>query len=238
MHPTDLWHQLHLPRPQVAWLCLIAILLAVSAQAQRNKPINLENYEKAHRLRYGFQLGAFNSIMSVDSELRDDTLSLVRAAHSPGFLLGFILNINFDDELWSFRLLPNISFYERQVEYFYRTGEREVQIVDMAMIEIPMVFKYRSLRRRNHRMYLIGGFNFNIQAGGAAQDVRNLSIRRNNAEITYGFGIDLYNTYFKLAPEIRFAHGLVNLHQEAANLYNRNISGMYTHRVSLVFNFE
>ena len=239
MHPIDIWNQFDISRQKVG-LVLLLVFWGYTATAQRtpNNAINLQNYEKAHTLRYGFQLGTYNSLVTLNTRLADTSITHIGAKHSPGFLLGFILNVNFKDELWSLRFLPNISFYERQIEYQYSNGDNDLQVIDMAMIEVPMVFKYKSLRRKNHRVYMMGGLSFNLQAGGTKGDPRTLNLLRQNVEATYGFGFDIYNHYFKFSPELRFSHGLNNILASANNEFNANLNSVYTHRVALIFNFE
>jgi hypothetical protein len=226
---------------------------AVSAQSTRRKKaveINFERYDEVmrddkpnkKRHHYGFQLGAFSSRtvvnMSGKMSLDNDTILKVSSPSSSGFLLGFIFNVKLSDELWNFRFLPNVSFYERQMKFNYSNGKSVVQNSEAAMFELPFLFKYQAVRRLNSRFYLVGGLSLATQVGGKRDDPRFLNYKRENIEIVYGVGADLYFRYFKFAPEIRFSHGLEDLHKRGNNLFSQSLDRVSTHRVALVLNFE
>ncbi len=228
------------------------VFVQVNAQSSRRTravEINFERYdelidpEKRHKRRhYGFQLGVFNSQMVINTSgkfgLDGDTLVRVSAPATTGFLLGFIFNVKLNDELWNLRLLPNVSFYDRQMRYDFTTRKTETQSAEVAMFEMPVMVKYQAVRRLNSRFYIGGGLNLATQVGGKRDDPRFLSYNRENAEVIYAVGADLYFRYFKFAPELRFAHGLGNMLRPANNLYSQSLDRLTTHRVALVLNFE
>ncbi len=194
------------------------------------------------RHHYGFQLGAFSSQsvvnMSGNMSLDKDTISRVSTPSSVGFLLGFIFNVKLSDELWNFRFLPNVSFYDRQVRFDYTNGSSKSQSSEAAMFELPFLFKYQAIRRLNSRFYLIGGLALSTQVGGKRDDPRFLSYKRENVELVYGIGADLYFRYFKFGPEIRFSHGLADMHKRGSNIFSQSLDRVTTHRVALILNFE
>ncbi len=89
-------------------------------------------------------------------------------------------------------------------------------------------------------MYMAAGFVPSIKVGGRRrkEDPKRLGIDDVNLEITYGIGFDLYQSFFKFAPEIRFSHGLKDMIFQNGSNFGRNIERITTHRVSIFLNFE
>jgi hypothetical protein len=221
---------------------LIGTYTNVSAQ-RTGRVLNLPNYDN-RKIHYGFQIGLFNSTLNARPTETygqlGDTVRYFQGNSNFGFSLGFILNLKLKDELWSVRFLPNVAFYENSVSLEYKGGRKASVPLQATLVELPLVFKYRSLRRRNHRFYLIGGGSVGFQVGGKrpGQDKRNLSLSEGNYEVTYGIGTDLYFTMFKFAPEIRFSHGLTNVMTQNDGFYGKNIDYITTHKIALILNFE
>lgn len=170
-----------------------------------------------------------------------DTLKVINTVPSIGFTTGFILNVRLFDYL-DFRLLPTVSFYQRYIEFENKSGVRNVELKQstFSFIELPMMIKFKSQRRNNSRMYLIGGIKPALEVGSKKKEIQDDRLRSNvfDFNIEYGCGFDLYYPLFKFSPEIRFSHGLVNLKVSDPNEYARSISSMLTHTVTLYFNFE
>jgi hypothetical protein len=55
-----------------------------------------------------------------------------------------------------------------------------------------------------------------------------------------GLGFDLYFRYFKFSPEIRFSHGMMNLHQEgySDNRMAGAISDIRRKSITVYLNFQ
>ena len=134
-----------------------------------------------------------------------DTVYSVEADWSPGFSLGFIVNYRITD-LLDFRLTPKVAFYEHKLRYRY-TDETptEEKLVETTMVELPILLKYKSERRGNIRMYMVGGVKPALEASGKKQ-VENrsssLGVTGTNLSLEAGFGFDLYYPLFKFSPEV------------------------------------
>lgn len=217
----------------------------------RNKPkkeINLPNYDEK-LLHYGFFLGLNYdrvNIRHASAFFNDSIYKSVTPIGEAGFSLGFLMNVRLHDQL-AFKIVPSVGFYTRTLEYRlnyldslnFITEMESKKTAEMSMIETQFLLKYRSLRRKNTRMYLVGGFKPSVRAGGRRSDGSNqrLSVSRFDFSVEYGAGLEIYFPYFKWSPEIRFSHGLININ-EGNGFYNRPIASMLTHTVSLYFFFE
>jgi len=141
---------------------------------------------------------------------------------------------------FDFRVLPGVAFYTRAVQYTFAKGFTSNQTEESVFIEIPLMLKYKSQRRKNHRLYMVGGMKPGIEAGAKKFQKTNDQLRTNTIDlcIEYGFGIDLYFQFFKFAPEIRFSHGFNNLLNNDPNIYSQSLSKLTTHTITLYLFFE
>jgi hypothetical protein len=215
--------------------------------AQRQKTKNLPFYDEK-KLHYGFLIGLHQSRLHIQqySELfanRDDldTLKAANPLISPGFSLGIITNFRLGNELWNLRFVPNVTFYERSTKYTFNGGSIINDLTESTFIELPLLVKYKSVRRNNTRLYMIGGFAYNIKVAGRKEllDEHLLTTDR-NWEIQYGFGWDRYLDLFKFALELRFSHGIPNVLNitDSKQQLAEPIGRLTTHKVTLYLNFE
>jgi hypothetical protein len=219
----------------------------------KRKGQNLVAYDERF-LHYGFFLAVNKSQFRVKtsnyfllqqqdtSKIKDSSALLVmNSVPSLGFTTGFILNFRIADFL-DFRLLPTVSFYQRYIEFENLKKVRNVELKQstFSFIEIPMMLKFKSVRRNNSRMYMLGGIKPALEVGSKKNEIQNNRLRANvfDFNVEYGCGFDLYYPLFKFSPEIRFSHGFSNLRVNDPNEYARSIQSMLTHTVTLYFNFE
>jgi len=228
--------------------CLLAGQAALAQQkiAQQNKP----DYDEK-RVHYGFYLALpltkyqLQHSQEYINQLDVDEGMKVNAKISPGFYTGLVLNVRLAEYLDA-RFVPGVGFYGREVEYVnVRNGQGEledqVQSINSTTVELPLLLKYKSKRRTNYRMYLVGGIKPGIDLGGgqSAEDKENaLVVDKFDLALEYGVGVDIFYPFFKLAPELRFSHGLLNQHVANESVYNNSLQKLTNHNVSLIFFFE
>ncbi len=201
---------------------------------------NIPHYDDRF-LHYGFTLGLNGTrFRPMASDLLfTDSITSVRSRPAGGFDLGFVMNMRLS-RYFDFRLLPGVAFYTRAVQYNFKNGFKSNQSAESVFIETPMLLKYKSQRRRNHRLYMVGGIKPCIEAGAKKNEKTKAELRTRNFDVNieYGFGVDLYFQFFKFAPELRFSHGLSNLLINDPNVYSQSLLKLTTHTVSLYFFFE
>ncbi|MEM1135146.1 MAG: outer membrane beta-barrel protein [Bacteroidota bacterium] len=262
MQTFNIWDKFNLRWAKVIVVVILFINVASPLFAQRNGSgltLRRLNYDEK-KMHYGFQIGIFTTNLNINhsehfAQGLDSAVAISPNRHV-SFSLGFIVNRSLGNELWDIRLLPNVSFYAHSVEYFFDSdqvsgneggenlseGTKELVLIENAttFFELPIMFKYKSIRRKNHRFYLIGGVTGSIGVGGkkGGEDPRNLGLNNYNFEVSYGIGYDGYMQFFNFAPEIRFSHGLVNALKSNDNIYTNNLDRITTHKVSLYLNFE
>ena len=146
------------------------------------------------------------------------------------------------------RLLPTVSFYQRYVDYYYNfdslrgntTPSTQLNQSTFSFIELPLLLKYKSVRRKNTRLFVTAGVKPGMEVGAKRKEIDPSLLRANSLDLAveYGFGIDLYYPLFKFSPEIRFSHGLLNMRVNDNNHYANSLKTMTTHTVTFFLNFN
>ena len=243
MQVTHLWHKLYLHRHKIVFaLALLACTLTAEAQkntwVQKNNP----NYDNK-KLTYGFLIALHSSIYQVQYSDKFithpfDTVHSINPSWTSGFSLGFIVNYRITEFL-DVRLTPQVSFYEQQVQYRYTDERVDNQRIESTMVEFPVLLKYKSERRGNIRMYMVGGVKPAIEASGKKSDSgETLEVANSNMSLEAGFGFDLYYPLFKFSPELRFSRGIVNVLGNPNNVYGQPLHRMNTNTITLYFMFQ
>ncbi len=243
MQTAHFWNKFHLHGKKIA-IGLFLMILCQQAFGQRDRSINLPNYDNRW-LHYGFYIGVEGfqyklkySDLFIMPEM-DSVLSINPASTVGPVNIGFVVNFRLAEFL-NLRLVPKFGINERKVEYNYR-NRSETQVIETVEMEFPLLLKYKSVRRGNYRMYLVGGINPSIRVGGK-KDLNSegdrLSIKDSDLSIELGFGLDVYYPFFKFSPEIRFSRGIVNNLSSETNFYTKGIERLTSNSVSLYLYFE
>ncbi|MDH4089524.1 MAG: PorT family protein [Cyclobacteriaceae bacterium] len=205
---------------------------------ERNNP----NYDNK-KLTYGFLIGLHTSIYQINySDVfvtqQFDTLFSVNSSWSSGFSLGFIVNYRLS-EFVDLRLTPEVAFYEQKVRYQFTDETFEDALVESTMVEFPVLLKYKSERRGNIRMYMIGGVKPGIEASGKKDKTKaELEVKSMNLSLEAGFGFDLYYPLFKFSPEIRFSRGIIDVLGTRNNEFGQPLQRINTNTITVYFLFQ
>jgi len=215
----------------------------VQAQ-QKIKKINLSNHD-AKSMHYGFHLSLNvakfkleHSQYYVDSVYKPDG-STIFSKGTPGFNIDFVLNKKITDYV-DLRFLPGVGFYSRTLTFKNAEGDESTQEFGITAAEFPLLFKFKSERRKNVRLYVVGGAKAAVNVGNKKRGdaATALEINANDFAVEYGVGVDLFYPFFKFAPEIRFSNGLTNLRAPGRNLGARSLDRVTTNTVTLYLFFE
>jgi hypothetical protein len=247
MHTSYIWNKLHLYGPKIIVVLIVLLSIGHEGFSQKKRWVNKNNpnYDQ-RKLSYGFLIGLHSTAYQIKYSDKFvthdfDTVYSVEPGWSPGFSLGFIVNYRLTD-LLDFRITPKVAFYEHTLRYLY-TDETttEEKLVETTMVELPFLLKYKSERRGNVRMYMVGGVKPSLEASGK-KDMENasttLGIKGMNLSLDAGFGFDLYYPLFKFSPEIRFSRGIVNVLENTTNKYGQPLERLNTNTVTLYLLFQ
>ena len=245
MQFTYLWNKLHLHRYKIIGSVLL-ILCALHSQAQKTRWVekNNPNYDNK-KLTYGFLIGIHSSIFQIKYSdrfvTRDlDTVSAFLPSLSSGFSLGFIVNYRLTEFL-DLRITPEVAFYENKVRYQFTNDPPIDEAVENTIVEFPILLKYKSERRGNIRMYMVGGIKPGIEASGKKnvdQTRPTLEVKETHLNLEAGFGFDLYYPLFKFSPEIRFSRGIVDILGNKNNEYGQPLQRVNTNTITLYLLFQ
>lgn len=226
--------------------------LCLPSSAQIKSRINLSYYDE-HKIHFGFLMGLNYSTFRLQHSpefSQMDTVAEVYSTGGPGFQLGFIVNYRLG-EYFDLRALPQVSFYERRINYRFNfdndstsstfgTFPMAQAVFESSIIELPILFKYKSHRRGNTRLYMVGGLKASFEVGAKRRQQRNDQIAQRSfgLSLDYGIGLDRYFPLFKLAPELRFSLGITEMFKKDDNLFSAPVQSIRPYTVSLSFLFE
>jgi len=236
-------HDLHRSKIIVGILLLLCVTAQeIQAQGIGYKRKHLEYYDDKP-IHYGILFAVpFTRFTLRHNEdfVPKDSAFLVQSPTKAAFRMGFTVNA-YLDERFDLRTTPSVSLYERQVKFSYPGGTEKIENRESTWIEIPLLLKYKSQRRGNSRMYLIGGMTFGIETNvkrSKGSGAGTLATKSSDLTVDYGIGFEQFFEFFKLAPELRFSHGLTNIFQPSKNSLGAGLDKMSTHTVTLYLNFE
>ena len=259
-------HQLHLHGHQIkrlAVLGLLALLLPTAALAQRKasakvkrnakgvvKSITVKNLP-AYDERW-FHPGMYVAFTASRFTIEQSATYIANrnvtanSIISPSLGVGFIADARLGGAHSPFilRFAPGVNFLTRKVEFRprgYPSPDSIVtQEVTATVVQFPLLVKYQSDRRRNTRLYMIAGLSPSLTASSRRSDPLRNQLRALDGDLTleYGVGLDLFYPLFKLAPELRFSHGLRNLLVPHNDVFSRSLQSMSTNSVTLYINIQ
>ena len=244
MQTINPWYKFDLRWRKVALLLIVCVGIGHSASAQNSPTDNLINYEDQW-IHYGFLLGIHSSKYVIrHSEFFTspamDTVHSIVPGNLGGFKLGFVINMRISKYL-DFRMLPTVGFYENDLTYRFTNGISQRELKDATMVELPLLLKYKSARRGNLGMYMVGGINPSFEAAGKGdeEDVgQKLELRNWNIAIDVGVGLDMYFAFFKFSPEIRYSYGLRNMLTDDPNDFSVGLDKLTTQNLGIFLTFE
>ena len=219
-------------------LPFLLLFIGTSAFSQGNLP-----YADGRFVHLGFFLGTnlmdFNVLPTSNDSVRASALT-------PGFSVGAIGDMRINKYL-NLRFTPGLHFGTRKLDYSFSSGNESTS-VNSVFVCIPAYLKYSAERYHNYRPYLIGGGGIYIDLG--TDDTKPIVLKPFNVFTEFGVGCDLYFSYFKLSPELKFAIGFNDIYKPYVNpdplnspdavkqMFNSPISKLTTKMLTLSFNFE
>lgn len=237
---------------------LILVMMLCPILMAQNNP-----YVDDKLIHFGFSLGvnftAYGVTESMDSvaiyqngQPVNEICHVRQSGLMPGFSVGFITDLRLSEH-WNLRITPGLTFSSRTLKYLTESGHAVQDGLDSGdkidvlaiPIQIPVFLKWSGNREGNYRPYILLG-------GGAGYNVfpdrkKPVCQKGWDAFIEAGFGINLYFSWFKFCPEIRYQIGFMDQLMHAGErpeitetnaFYSNAIDRLTNHTISIVFNFE
>lgn len=145
-----------------------------------------------------------------------DSVHPERGSVYPGINIHLALNFRLN-QFFDIRLLPGISFGQRNVNYSSGGLNDTVfspQKIESSFIEVPLQLRY-GWRMQNIKPYIVGGINYryDFYAQEKYRLERPVYLRLNRPDLYYeaGAGVGFYLRGLKLALELKMSNGLSDM---------------------------
>jgi hypothetical protein len=212
-----------------------------------DEPRNLPRYDK-RRIHFGFTLGINSSDFVIDrvGDLKiRDTIYSVESESVSGLNLGILSDLRIGDN-FDIRFIPTLSFGQRNLNYHFIYNDSVESFtqknIESTYLEFPLIFKFKSQRRNNYRVYVLAGAKYAIdmvsQAKVKSKEKDVVKLLRNDYGYEVGIGFDFYLSYFKFSPEIKMYNGLRNLILKENTQFVTPIDALYAKTFVISFMFE
>jgi hypothetical protein len=173
----------------------------------------------------------------------NDSINVAESLRGQGFNLGGIVNLKVGQYV-DFRLQPTLSFTERLIAYSAPDLSRQSyrRSIQAVLFEIPFHLRYKSEPYNDKRFFLVSGVKYGIDVANdsRSRDVADLiKISPSDFMFEIGAGIQFFFPYFIFSPEIKYSHGLGNIHVADPLLPQSTIiDRLISRSITISFHFE
>lgn len=256
MHTINLWHQHHLCGIKAIGLSLAFFLLVSGTAIAQNRMATIGNNQTEYDkklLHYGFYIAPkvtwlkHTPSQSFQPFAPNALVKSIKSEPKPGLSVGFVINLAVEQYL-DLRFLPGVTIDERILNYTFANDtlgklfpEGDEILGNTTYIDLPFVLKYKSKRRGNMRVYMLGGIKPSIEVGSNLKERDPSQFRIKGSDVTFeaGLGLDLYYPLVKFSPELRFSKGISDLKNPGdRNVYMNSVKRISSQTVSLILYFE
>ena len=195
-------------------------------------------------IHFGFLLG----MNAMDFTVTPNNMARVSNLN-PGFSVGIISDLRLNRYL-NLRFTPTLHFGERTLTYAFKSGKGDsINSLNISSIPIslPIYLKYSAERKGNYRPYLIWGGGVSYDLATKANADNPVLLKPIDFYTEFGVGCDIYFSFFKLAPELKYSMGFNNIltpgsQRLGLSPYNQQFSNdllsLTSRMITLTFNFE
>ncbi len=227
---------------------LLFVSLIFKGQEAASPRGNLPNYY-SQRLNFGFTLGInrTNFIITPANHLEQyDSLKTIQSHPKLGFNLGIVSELKLHKYL-TLRFVPNLSFAERNLEYYFEGHDTIVRVksIESTFLNFPLDLKLRSARVKNVAAYLLGGAGYSLDLASKRKTVNGsdpneqiVKLQRDDFSYEAGAGIDIFLEYFKLAIEGKLTMGTKNLLIKDNTIYSNSVDKLNSKIFLISITFE
>ena len=204
---------------------------------------------------FGFALSINQSgnyiLKSSSWEFSNDSLNELIVNSKPGFTLGVISSINFNENCKLRFAIPSLSFQERVLSYTYLnpSGGETVSYfksLQPVYLDFPALIKFRTDRINNYAVYGITGLRFGIDMAsdieaeniGLPRDEQIVKLKKTDFGFEVGGGFDFFLQYFKLGLELKLGVGMMNIHQNENTHFDNPIDALRSKVWTFSITFE
>ncbi|MEM1325943.1 MAG: outer membrane beta-barrel protein [Bacteroidota bacterium] len=147
--------------------------------------------------------------------LESDSIVGIESVSGPGFNLGIVTNLKVGD-YFDLRLLPTLSFGERNLVYNRESRLRPVDTrkVSSVFVEMPFHVRYKSEPFNDMRLFVVAGmkYSFDVASDSKTRQASEfVKISPTDFAVEAGFGAQFFFPYFIFSPEFKTSFGMNNI---------------------------
>lgn len=232
-------------------LILLLIVLCGCVGHSWGQAFNLINFDQ-DKYHYGIQIGytqsKFDLQFTEDPEIRE-AIQGVTSYYNPGFHITVVGDMGLGKYV-SLRALPGVTLITRNMTYNWAPVYFEQhptldkkRSVESVYGELPVEFKFKSLRWRDFRPYLTAGMSYGFDFASLRKNRNNtneaiIRLAPSDLKYTTGIGFDFFLKYVKFAIELKAGFGLLDLRVPSDDYYTVSIDKMKSRTFTVSFTFE
>ncbi|MCD7710242.1 MAG: PorT family protein [Porphyromonadaceae bacterium] len=226
---------------------LFYLSVVVSVAAQQSKVQRLPFIDQ-RRFHFGFSVGTHIQDLALrhTGAVTEDgeTWFAEVPSFSPGFNVGLVGDLYLCN-YFDLRFTPTLFFGDKTVELREENSDTRQKVnLKSTYIMMSVDLKYRAKRLNNYCPYLLLGVAPTIDISKKKNDLLRLDTYDTYLEV--GVGCDVYLSFFKLIPELKFCIGLSDVLRHDRNdlvdpldiKYSQAIKKALSRLVVLSFYFE
>lgn len=229
-------------------LLMLSLTFSSIAYSQTSKIKHQADYD-AKPIRFGYFLGvAFSNYRIRHNQLflsaANTSINSITSPMDYGIKMGGLMNLNTINSKIDVRVMPTVAIYAKKLSV--NEDPEVIPSREQAWFELPVLIRYKSLRRGNMRMNVFGGMRLGFETNAVnlarkSKIGKTAGIKSSDLSIEYGAGMELFRQFFKLSPEVHFSHGIKNLVDKGAGTTITPISvidRLNSHAVTFYLFFE
>lgn len=221
----------------------------LSTLSAQERKVQHRPYLDMRRLHWGFLFGFQMQDMELKNNGYVDPMTGEQwyadvDNYNPGFTVGILGEMRLSKH-FALRLTPSMNFGQKRIWFHEQTSGRDTtQVLKSAYITVPVNVKFSAPRYNNFRPYLVAGVAPAVDLSNHKH--RAIYTKPMDCFIEVGFGCDIYFSFFKLNPELKFSFGLLDvLKKKRPDLidgtlmkYTNAVDGAHSKMITLILNFE
>ncbi|MFV0530964.1 MAG: porin family protein [Flavobacteriales bacterium] len=224
----------------------LAVLLSLNLFGQRERILNLQNFESETRFNWGYYIGLSRWDFKLDPVSNASSNIVVKG--STGLSVGLMGMMNINKYL-DFRIEPGLHFVSRTLTFEnvnIPETDRELK-VKSTYLDIPFLVHFRGARWNNVRPFVATGIGYmrNLQANETTDDDASKGVFRmkeNNFNWQAEAGVELYFKRFKMTPAIKgifmINDEMIPDNQGTEPYWNGSISNLRSRAIMFSLKFE
>jgi len=217
---------------------------SLSMEAQRGN-YNFNNFEMK-RYYFGIALGMHQADFQIHKSAyfaNNTEINTVESVRTPGLNLGIIGNLKVK-KYFDFRFTPSLVLGGQFLSYgsFNPDQGNSDHPFEMTSVALPFHLRYKSAPYKDKRLFVIAGmkYSFDLSNNNNTRQAEDLiKIAPTDFAFEIGAGVQFFLPFFIFSPEIKYSHGLGNIHiYDPTKGESRVLEKVLSRALTISLNFE